>query len=128
MGEEINNNKIYFKDEGGNMQEIGSTEDFNLIEVETDNIKIETFDFISKSKSFEFECKIEPENFLYSKFLFGGLKPKKFKKILMSCGFDRNQAEFINKYCIYNNIIRNRLTTLKCYDYKPLFKALAKYN
>ena len=105
IGEEINN-KIYFKDEGGNMQEIGSTEDFNLIEVETDNIKISSSEFDAKlaSKSvFSGELSVsfsDGEKFfsrIRKTLGYSILKPKRFKKLLMSIGFDRNEAEWINE-------------------------------
>ena len=111
MGEEINN-KIYFKDEDGNMQEIGSAEDFNLIEVETDNIKISSSEFDAKlaSKSvFSGELSVsfsDGEKFfsrIRKTLGYSILKPKRFKKLLMSKGFSRNQVEQINKFFVYNH-------------------------
>lgn len=111
IGEEINN-KMYFKDEDGNMQEIECAGDFNLIEVETDNIKINSSEFDAKlaSKNVfigELSVSFSDREKIFSKIRktlgYSILKPKRFKKLLMSKGFSRNQAEQINKFFVYNH-------------------------
>lgn len=135
MGEEINNNKIYFKDENGNMQEIGSAEGLNLTEIETDNIKISSSEFDAKlaSKSVfsgEFSVSFSDGEKFFSRIRkmlgYSILKPKRFKKLLMSKGFSRNQAEQINKFFVYNNKSRYQYYIKLYADNMRLLKVFLK--
>ena len=103
MGEEINNNKIYFKDENGNMQEIRSTEGLKIEPL----IEDEEIPTAKNILGHELTCSVplnKDEIIRFRKtFGYNILKPKRFKKLLMSKGFSRNEAEQINKFFVYNH-------------------------
>lgn len=96
MGEEINN-KMYFKDEDGNMQEIGTVKGLELADYEIEDNKM-VFENFNDSIEFESTIDMEAQIRKARKLLgYNILKPKRFKKLLMSIGFDRNEAEWINE-------------------------------
>lgn len=103
MGEEINNNKIYFKDEDGNIQEISGTEGLKAEPL----IEDETIPTAKNILGHELTCSIPLKKSDILRFRktigYNILKPKRFKKLLMSIGFDRNEAEQINKFFVYNH-------------------------
>ena len=98
MGEEINN-KMYFKDEDGNMQEIGSTEGLKIEPLIEDEAIPTGENIIGHELTGSISVSLEKNNIIRFKKMLGYniLKPKRFKKLLMSIGFDRNEAEWINE-------------------------------
>lgn len=101
MGEEIKNNKIYFKAEvDGEFIELGKTEE---LKVEDNNRVGEN---LLKNVTYASSLNINLKSSFMSEFRkllgYNILKPKRFKKLLMSVGFRRNEAEKINKIFMYS--------------------------
>lgn len=96
--EEINS-KIYFKDEDGNMQEIGSTEGLKIEPLIEDEAIPTGENIIGHELTGSISVSLEKNNIIRFKKMLGYniLKPKRFKKLLMSIGFDRNEAEWVNE-------------------------------
>ena len=101
MGEEIKDNKIYYKVGDGEYTELGNVKE---IELECNN-KVEENFFVNKNQ-FEDSITINTSKNLAKLFRVNILKPKRFKKLLMSVGFQRNEAEHINNFFKYNHVIR----------------------
>lgn len=124
MGEEINNNKIYFKDEDGNMEEIGTVKGLELADYEIEDNKM-FFKNFNDSIEFEFTIDMKAQIQKYRKRLgYNILKPKRFKKLLMSIGFDKNEAEWINEnFKFYGKHRYERFIN----GYKDLVPGIKKY-
>lgn len=103
--EEINNNKIYFKDEDGNMQEICGTEGLKAEPLIEDEEKSTAKNILGHELTGSISVSLGKNDIIRFRKMLGYniLKPKRFKKLLMSIGFDRNEAEQINKFFVYNN-------------------------
>lgn len=107
MNFEVGESKIYFKP-------IASDEEYKELS-EAKELKIETNektiknDFIDISKKeISLNIELKKDSFKAIKKMLGysNLKSKRFKKLLMSVGFDRNEAEKINNFFKYNNTPR----------------------
>lgn len=98
MGEEIKDNKIYYKVGDGEYTELGK---FLKIEPEGNDRVGENL--LKNGKEFEESIIINTSKNLAKLFRVNILKPKRFKKLLMSVGFQRNEAEHINNFFKYNH-------------------------
>lgn len=101
MGEEIKDNKIYYKVGDGEYTELGKVKE---IELEPNDGYLRE-NLSQREITFEADLPMKTKN-LAKFFGVNILKPKRFKKLLMSVGFQRNEAEHINNFFKYNHVIR----------------------
>ena len=108
MGEELINHTIYFKDEDGNIQEISCTEGLKAEPLIEDGAIPTGENIIGHELTGSISVSLEKNNIIRFKKMLGYniLKPKRFKKLLMSVGFSRNEAEEINNFFKYNSVPR----------------------
>lgn len=111
MNFEAGESKIYFKpiDSNEEYKELGETKE---LKIETNEKTIKN-DFIENSKkeiSLNVELKMGSFEAIKKMLGFKNLKSKRFKKLLMSVGFGRNEAEKINNFYKYNNTPRYEYT------------------
>lgn len=100
MGEELNNNKIYFKCvEDEEFKEIsGATEIF------LDNDEIQ--ELVKPSQTFSFNVDKNVVKQLEKTLKINTISAKRFKKLLMANGFSKKEAENINNIYVKNKIPR----------------------
>lgn len=88
------NGKIYMKDIEEKMMEIGSVHSIESIEVE---LKDENFNTEEESNSGEISITLKKDEIrcLMKKMQLENIKRKRFKKLLMGYGMQRNEAEIV---------------------------------
>lgn len=107
MNFEAGESKIYFKpiNSDEDYKELGRAKEIK-IENNEKTIKNDFIDISKKTDSLSIELKKDSFKAFEKMFGFNTLKSKRFKKLLMSVGFDRNEAEKINNFFKYNSTPR----------------------
>ena len=107
MNFEAGESKIYFKpiNSDEDYKELGEVKEIK-IENNKKTIKNDFIDISKKADSLNIELKKDSFKAIEKMLGYNNLKSKRFKKLLMSVGFGRNEAEKINNFYKYNNTPR----------------------
>lgn len=107
MNFETGESKIYFKpiNSDEDYKELGEVKEMK-IENNKKTIKNDFIDISKKADSLNIELKKDSFNAIKKMLGYSNLKSKRFKKLLMSVGFGRNEAEKINNFFKYNSVPR----------------------
>lgn len=110
MNFEAGESKIYFKpiNSDEEYKELGKAKELKAEPLIEDGAIPTAENIIGHELTGSISVSLEKNNIIRFKKMFGfnTLKSKRFKKLLMSVGFDRNEAEKINNFFKYNNAPR----------------------